>query len=244
MMATVWRIPDAPLRSSVAGANIIGLAGIAGTAWAVRAPLHLSDDYLSKSCGVFALTMLIVLGVVQDHHPFDRFGPANLITTLRAALVALVAGLVGEPVSPEMATAAAVASAIVTTLDGLDGWMARRTEMASAFGARFDMETDALLILVLSALAWQTGKAGAWVLTAGLLRYVFVASVWIFPWMTRALPPSRRRQAICVAEIVGFSVVVLPGVEPPTSVWLAAGLLAALLYSFSVDTRWLWRHSD
>ena len=39
--------------------------------------------------------------------------------------------------------------------------------MASAFGARFDMETDALLLLVLAALAWQFDKAGAWVLASG-----------------------------------------------------------------------------
>lgn len=244
MMATGWQIPEAPLRSSVAGANIVGLAGIAATALIVRTPLHLSQDYLSKSCGVFALTMLLVLGFVQDRHPFPRFGAANFITSLRAAIVALVAGLIGEPVSPEMATAAAAASAIVTTLDGLDGFAARRTGMVSGFGARFDMEIDALLILVLSVLAWQTGKAGVWIVTAGLLRYLFVAGAWMLPWMGGTLPPSRRRQAICVLQIAGMSVVLLPAIAPPSSVWLAAALLATLVYSFAVDTWWLWRQVD
>jgi phosphatidylglycerophosphate synthase len=244
MIATAWQIPDAPLRSGVAGANIVGLAGIAATAWALRVPLHLSQDYLSKSCGVFALTMLLVLGFVQNGHPFPRFGAANFITSVRAAIVALVAGLLAEPVSPEMATAAAVASTIATSLDGLDGWTARRTGMASEFGARFDMEIDALLILALSALTWQTGKAGAWIVLAGLLRYLFMASAWILPWMTNALTPSRRRQAVCVVQIIGLSVVMLPIVQPPLSVWLSAALLATLVYSFFVDTLWLWRHGD
>ena len=41
-------------------------------------------------------------------------------------------------------------------LDLVDGWVARRTGTASPFGARFDLETDAALILVLSWLVWRT----------------------------------------------------------------------------------------
>jgi phosphatidylglycerophosphate synthase len=37
-------------------------------------------------------------------------------------------------------------------LDGLDGWLARRFGLASAYGARFDMEVDGFLILVLALL--------------------------------------------------------------------------------------------
>ena len=68
-------------------------------------------------------------------------------------------------------------------LNGADGWVARRTRTASAFGARFDMETDALLILVLSALVWRMEKAGAWVIASGLMRYAFVAAAIAWPWM-------------------------------------------------------------
>ena len=38
----------------------------------------------------------------------------------------------------------------VTVLDGADGWLARRSGVSSAFGARFDGEVDAFLILALS----------------------------------------------------------------------------------------------
>ena len=65
---------------------------------------------------------------------------------------------------------------VVAALDGVDGWLARRDAQASSFGARFDMETDAAFILILSVLVWQHGKAGAWVLGCGLMRYVFVAA--------------------------------------------------------------------
>src|SRR6185503_8589303 len=112
--------------------------------------------------------------------------------------------------------------------DGLDGWLARRTRMTSAFGARFDMEIDALLILVLATLTWQFGKAGAWVFFSGLLRYIFVAAGWLWSWMQRPLPPSRRRQAICVVQIVGLIVAVAPFVRVPISTMAAAASLAAL----------------
>ena len=52
-------------------------------------------------------------------------------------------------------------------LDLADGWVARRTGTATAVGARFDMEVDALLILVLSALVWRYGVTGPWVLPPG-----------------------------------------------------------------------------
>ena len=66
------------------------------------------------------------------------------------------------------------------------------------------MEVDALLIMVLAILAWQHGKAGAWVLLSGLLRYAFVAAGWLAPWIARPLPPSRRRQTICVVQIAAL----------------------------------------
>ena len=39
---------------------------------------------------------------------------------------------------------------VALLLDAVDGQVARRTNTVSALGARFDMETDAFLVLVLS----------------------------------------------------------------------------------------------
>jgi phosphatidylglycerophosphate synthase len=162
---------------------------------------------------------------------------------IRALLVALTAACIGEPATPAYSQAAAGAAAIATGLDGVDGWLARRTRMASPFGARFDMETDALLILVLAILAWQHGKAGPWVLASGLLRYVFVAAGWLQPWMQRPLFPSLRRKTICIVQVVGLILTILPAIPPPASAQIAAASLAALAYSFLVDTWWLWRRA-
>jgi len=199
--------------------------------------------YPLKAVVLFAIVMAIARRFRQSDHPFARFGPANQVTTARAALVALAAGTLGEPAGSPSAALATGAATLAAILDGVDGWLARRTKMASAFGARFDMEVDALLILVLAALAWQYGKAGPWVLLSGLFRYAFVAAGWVWPWMNEPLPPSRRRQLICVVQVVGLIVTIAPFVAPPASGAAAAGALAALTWSFLVDTLWLWRRA-
>ena len=162
-----------------------------------------------------------------------------MVTSVRLALVALLAGALGETYSAALAWTITALAIIISVLDGLDGWLARRSEMMSAFGARFDMETDALLIMALSALAWRWERAGVWVLACGLMRYVFVAAAWVWPWLERPLPPSLRRKAVCVVQIVGLAIIVAPIVMPPLSAWLAAATLAMLTWSFAVDVRWL-----
>jgi phosphatidylglycerophosphate synthase len=202
--------------------------------------MPLTPWFALKASACFAVIVLVVIVRISSaNHPYTTFGGASWVTTARAALVALVAAAIGEARLPVIAAAAADLAIVATLLDGLDGWLARRSGMSSAFGARFDMEVDALLIMALSVLAWTYGKAGAWVIASGLLRYLFVAAGWIWPWMERPLEPSRRRQTVCVIQIVALIVVMLPAVTPPLSTVIAAAALAVLAGSFLIDTSWL-----
>lgn len=173
-----------------------------------------------------------------------RFGTANVVTLFRGAGAAVLgaAALAGRS-APEGAFAWALAAgtAALVALDGVDGWLARRDGLASAFGARFDMEIDALTGLVLALLAWQFGKAGPWVLGIGLMRYGFVLLGCLLPRFARPLPPSRRRKAVCVLTLGALVLIVAPPVAPPASVALAAAALALLAWSFACDLRWLAR---
>ena len=173
-----------------------------------------------------------------------KFGPANQITLHRAILVAGLAILVGQPATPVTAWRVVLIAIVAALLDGVDGWVARRTGTVSAFGTRFDMETDAALILVLAILVWQYGKAGTWVLLSGLLRYVFVAAGWLWPWMRSPLSSTLRGKIICVVQIVALIVAMAPTIAPPTSSVVAAVALLALCYSFLVDTLRLWRRTQ
>jgi phosphatidylglycerophosphate synthase len=184
---------------------------------------------------------LVVVFAASRRLRGGSFGLANQVTLLRSALVCLIGSALlasGQAPVQGWSVAALVATALV--LDLIDGQVARRLGLASAFGARFDMEVDALLILILALLVWQVGRVDAWVLAIGLMRYGFVLAGWLFAWLRAPLPPSRRRQAVCAVQGVSLLVCVLPPVTP----WMAglvAGLaLTALAGSFAADMRWLW----
>jgi phosphatidylglycerophosphate synthase len=182
----------------------------------------------------------LVVWLAARHLRTPAFGAANTVTLVRAALTVMLFALLGVRGAEWWLVGLAALAAV---LDGVDGALARRRGESSEFGARFDMETDALLILVLAALVWQHGKAGVWILLAGLLRYLFVGAGWLLPWLGRALPPSRRRQTVCVVQIVSLIAALVPLVTQPTSAVLALAGLIVLIWSFAVDVAHLARQA-
>src|SRR5262249_59365905 len=123
-------------------------------------------------------------------------GVANCVTLTRAAVTALLWGVIGETVLGSRASAAELewllvaAAAAALLLDGIDGWIARRSGMASDFGADFDLEVDSLFALALALLVYGTGRIGVWVLTGGLMRYVFVFIGWLLSLLAAPLRSS------------------------------------------------------
>lgn len=205
----------------------------------LRTMVPLSGRYPGAAGGTFLVIAALALAGIGRHHPFARVGLANLVTGARGVLTAIVAAALVEAPSQDLAWALVAMSIAAVVLDGFDGWAARSQGVASAFGARFDMEVDAFLILALSALVWRFDKAGAWVLASGLMRYGFIVAGFAWPWFDRPLPASRRRQAVCVVQIAGLVAALSPLVPHPLSAWVAGLSLAALAWSFWVDVRWL-----
>ena len=211
---------------------------------------NLGTDYPLKALLAYALgAALVWRGLGLGGHPHARFGAANHVTLGRLAGMALVAALLGEavPAAPPSAQpvggwALIVFATVVAVLDAADGALARRQGLASRFGARFDMETDAAFLLVLCALVWQAGQAGPWVLASGLMRYAFVAAAAFLPWLAGPLPPSVRRQAVCVVQITALIVCLGPIVPAPLASAIAALSLLLLTASFAIDIRYLQRH--
>lgn len=230
------------MRTAVFGTACVALLAVLALAILAAARLDIGPNYVWKAAAGVILIAAMVIAQAPRHHPFSTFGPANQITMARAVIVALLTALIGEPPATTTTTAVATAASLAALLlDGVDGWLARRSRMVSAFGARFDMEIDALLILVLAILVWQYERAGAWIVLAGLLRYLFVAAGWLLPWLRRPLEPSVRRQTICVIQIAGLLLALAPIIPAASAAPLAAIALGALAYSFLVDTVWLWR---
>jgi phosphatidylglycerophosphate synthase len=225
------------LAVAVAAAAVIGGAALLERALTLQAPLAGRASVLALAGGG------LVLWLAATQLKAARFGVANTVTLARGALTLLLLALLGADLGAALAWTVVAIATLAAVLDGVDGPLARRRGEASAFGARFDMEIDALLILVLAALAFQHGKAGVWILLAGLLRYAFVAASWVWPWIGAELPASRRRQAVCVVQIVSLIGALAPAVVQPWSAVLAFAGLALLVWSFGVDVAWLARRA-
>ena len=223
------------LRSILASGACAVAALVAGRAW--LAPGTVS---VAVALVLFAALVLLLLAGLR-WHPYRRFGIANQVTLLRAELVILLAAFAAAAIDPRLPAIATAIATFAALLDAMDGWLARRSGMIGHYGARFDMETDAALILVLSVLAWRFGKAGPWICVAGLLRYLFVVAGWRLAWLRAELPPRRRRQAIAVIQTTGLIVAIAPFVAAAFSRVLLAACLACLVMSFYIDVLWLAR---
>ncbi|HLZ65790.1 MAG TPA: CDP-alcohol phosphatidyltransferase family protein [Aliidongia sp.] len=181
----------------------------------------------------------VVAGRAALKAPLPRFGWANRVTLLRGLVVALMIAFLPTP--DRQSWLAPMLGATALVLDGVDGAVARRTGTASPFGARFDMETDALTVLVLSAAVAARGQVGAWVLLSGALRYLYVGAGWVWPWLRRPVPPSFARRLVCVLQIAGLLAALSPLLAPPWPSAVAGLSLGLLLWSFGRDVLWLVR---
>ncbi|MBZ3905059.1 CDP-alcohol phosphatidyltransferase family protein [Streptomyces griseiscabiei] len=171
------------------------------------------------------------------------FGPANRVTLGRAILVGAVTALVADSFqsSPPVSLFVGL-TAVALILDGVDGRVARKTGTSTALGARFDMEVDAFLILVLSV--YVSMSMGPWVLLIGLMRYVFVAAAKVAPWLNDSLPPSMARKTVAAVQGV-FLLVAASGLLPyEAGFGLVALALGSLLWSFGRDIAWLFRNRE
>jgi len=155
--------------------------------------------------------------------PAGNFGAANGVTAVRLAMVLAVT--FGLHRAPALVIVAAVV--VVGALDLVDGALARRYGTASPFGALFDVEVDALLVMVLCVELWQRGRFGGWILLSGLLRYAYVLTVAALP-VRDPEPRSLIGRLGFVAVLVGLAGgLVEPGTLGLMSALIGTGLVTA-----------------
>lgn len=237
-------------RSRPAGTAPWLAAGIALT-FAVGTVLAEKTDlgsvFASAALSVYVVIAGIVVSRIADFHTAPRFGLPNGLTLLRAVATAFVFGYAAETAfgfkpSDGLAWGFALLAAGAILVDGLDGMIARRVGPATPFGARFDMEIDALLLAALSIAAFATGKAGLAVLAIGLMRYAFVAAAAPFPWLAGSLPPSLRRKTICVVQGAALVALATPLTDAAIGAPIALAAAVLLGWSFAVDIVHLAAH--
>lgn len=204
--------------------------GLAAVAWVT-----------ALACGA---AMTTTVARVLPRQGSVRLGPADVVTltraTLTCGLAAVVADLsVDRPVHGGSAATLVSLAAVALVLDAVDGPVARRTGTASAFGARFDGEADAFLILVLSV--HVAGQVGWWVLALGAARYVFGAAGRVWPWLRAQLPPRYWRKVVAAVQGIVLTVAAADVVPPAVTYAALVTALLLLTESFGRDVLWLWR---
>jgi phosphatidylglycerophosphate synthase len=218
---------------------VIGLIGqlavlsvVAGTVG-----LGVSGWLVGTACG-FATAAGLVHGLTRSGS--RALGAANRVTLSRGTLVGGVAALVADAFLGPASVGAIVGLAVVAlVLDGVDGWVARHTGTVSALGARFDMEVDAFLILVLSVYVAQS--VGPWVIAIGAARYAVWAVGWVLRWMRTPVPARYWRKPVAAIQgivLTAAAADLLPGVAINVAIAVALVLLAE---SFGRDVVWQWR---
>lgn len=215
------------------------LAGVA-LVWAARPALGGTAQGKLLAAATFLLVCSAVARLIRAGYPHRRLGACNVVTLMRAALVCAL--LVPLADGRAAGWGVAVVAAAGLLLDGADGWLARRSGLVSRFGARFDVEVDAALALVLSLHVLGGTTAGPEILVLGLIRYVFVVAGLFWPWLTADLPPSRRRKRVCVLQLATLILLQTPLPSGDQAVALALFAAAAVTWSFAIDIGYLRRH--
>ena len=131
---------------------------------------------------------------------FDAYiGFANWVTLLRL-LVIIISGFLSNLLSNHVVF---IFFSLAIAMDGLDGYLARRFKHMSIFGARFDMETDAFMVLLMSYLLYSRQLVGMWIILPGALRYIYQL---LFSWLpTSELPSKKIRSTIAVIFFISLS---------------------------------------
>lgn len=214
-------------------AGAVGLVAIGAAVPLPPAAVALGLGYLVVS------TLLLTVGLRRRGSA--RFGPANAVTATRSMLVGLVTALTVASLEGADGTTVLLVTlvAVALALDGVDGYVARRTGSESELGARFDMEVDAFLLLVLCV--YDARYVGWWVLSIGLLRYAFVAAGALLPWMRETLPPRYWRKVVTAASGIALAVIAAQVLPPGGNLAVAAAALFLMLESFGRDVTWLVR---
>jgi phosphatidylglycerophosphate synthase len=158
------------------------------------------------------------------------------VTLGRAALTGGVTALVVED---RAAVLVVVVASVALAMDFVDGQVARRTDTTTRLGARFDMEIDAFLLLVLSA--YVAMSLGWWVVAIGAWRYLYIGAGRVVAWLRPPLPQRWFRKTVAAVQGVVL-VVAASGLLPgPLTVAVVATSLTLLTVSFVRDIAWQYR---
>jgi CDP-diacylglycerol--glycerol-3-phosphate 3-phosphatidyltransferase len=145
---------------------------------------------------------------------------ANLITLSRLLLLIVVVAIAYQDPSAWQLLNIPLLILVYAT-DGLDGWVARRRNETSLFGAMFDIAGDRIVELTMWIVLADLGLVGIWVPLVFVIRGTVVDTI-------RASRTTSRQQS-------PFAMM-----ETPLGRWLVAGKFMRIFYAVLKATAFCW----
>ena len=165
-------------------------------------------------------------------------GYANWVTLLRLIIILTI-----MTTSEITLLSAQIGFIIALILDGVDGYIARRTKSESLEGTRFDMEVDAFFVLAITLFIWSSLGYPIWIISLGLFRYAYVILLYGLRLPERPEPPSYFKKTTTVISIgVMIVILILPEVNFSYTIALPITLLVLSFghsFYFQLTNKWI-----
>ena len=171
--------------------------------------------YLICWSAVISIAVLFIWNQFRQKSWSFLLSPANIVSSLR--FLSILAILWFHTQFPDFWIGCIALGVLL--LDGLDGYLARRFNNSSDFGAYLDMETDAFYVFALSCLIYSEEKVAWWILGIGCLRYLyFLLLLWY-------KPPQQKESRTYFAQVI--AVLLMSSLITPF--WLPASFYCPIL---------------
>lgn len=167
---------------------------------------------------LYKLWISLSLNYREDGLFFQSLGWPNILSLLRGLLLCLLSIFIFIPNLSELLVwwvAVIFTTAILT--DGLDGYLARKTQRQTELGKVLDIEIDSVAVLIGAMLAISFGKLPLWYIIIALARYLFVFGTAIrkyFGHSTQPLQESLYRRTLAVANMNFMMLALYPSTSP------------------------------
>lgn len=178
----------------------------------------------------FLGAILFVFYIFRNWKSFTFFkkwgGIPNVITLIRLGLLFTI------PFFHEMRELA-ILSLLITSLDGLDGFMARRLNQVTLFGGNLDMEVDAFYCLLFSLLVSSLYPDLGWIIIGGLLRYVY--KIITFTYSKSAFVEQKKKYARFIAGFYFLSFPLFFLLDSAIGIYILTAGTSLIIFSFSIS---------
>lgn len=168
------------------------------------------------------------------------FGAGTWLSGLRLIALSLLAGLLALPRPAGEQIWLPFALALLFNLSDLfDGYLARRSGVATPLGAKLDLDLDGRGMLIVTLLAVRYGQAAWPFALAGVARYGYIAALWLHRrrgGRLRPAPPNAWRRPFAGVQMGVATALLAPLFAPPATVFVSSLTLLPFLGHFIYDS--------